>query len=239
MNIFQKVQVCIVFAASLLMSSPYESAQAASLIGQTIFAESYGTLFGKNTPLFSFSGSPKPISSNTFRTPVATLDGEYSIGIQDFSTDSRIIIDLVQFRANGNDSFLRLSNFEFNDGLVISGVSIVNQMTLSNGFKLLDSSEISFNDNSVIFDFSELTSTSLRPLLGFPFSFNISILTGLPVPVVSPETPVPAPTPETVRPVPVPGAVFGMVLAGGALVARQRKNVKAKQTLVSVRSPIS
>lgn len=33
------------------------------------------------------------------------------------------------------------------------------------------------------------------------------------------------------RPVPVPGAVFGVIVAGGALVARQRKNAKAKQTV--------
>ncbi|MBD2179001.1 hypothetical protein H6F42_18930 [Pseudanabaena sp. FACHB-1998] len=32
-------------------------------------------------------------------------------------------------------------------------------------------------------------------------------------------------------PVPVPGAVFGVIVAGGALVARQRKNAKAKQTV--------
>lgn len=31
--------------------------------------------------------------------------------------------------------------------------------------------------------------------------------------------------------VPVPGAVFGVIVAGSALVARQRKNAKAKQTV--------
>lgn len=232
MSIFQKVQVYVVFAASLLMSLSCESAQAASLTGQTIFAEAYGTVFGKNTPFFSFSGSPKPISTIPVRTNVRAADLDYSIRIVNFSTDSIINIGLVQLRANDNYSFLRLSNFEFDDGLVISGVSIVNQPTLSNGLKLLDSSDISFTDKSVIFDFSELASTSLGLLQGFTLELNISILTGLPVPVVSPETPVPIPNPETVRPVPVPGAVFGMILAGGALVARQRKNVKAKQTLV-------
>lgn len=35
----------------------------------------------------------------------------------------------------------------------------------------------------------------------------------------------------SVRAVPVPGAVFGVIVAGGALVARQRKNAKAKQTV--------
>ena len=33
----------------------------------------------------------------------------------------------------------------------------------------------------------------------------------------------------TTRPVPVPGAIFGVVVAGGALLARQRKSAKAKQ----------
>ena len=35
----------------------------------------------------------------------------------------------------------------------------------------------------------------------------------------------------TTRPVPVPGAIFGVIVAGGALIARQRKNSKAKQTV--------
>jgi len=33
----------------------------------------------------------------------------------------------------------------------------------------------------------------------------------------------------TTRSVPVPGAIFGVIVAGGALMARQRKNIKAKQ----------
>ena len=36
---------------------------------------------------------------------------------------------------------------------------------------------------------------------------------------------------SSARPVPVPGAIFGVIVAGGALMARQRKNAKAKQTV--------
>lgn len=35
----------------------------------------------------------------------------------------------------------------------------------------------------------------------------------------------------TARPIPVPGAVFGIIVAGGALIAKQRKQVKDKQAI--------
>ncbi|NUN66592.1 hypothetical protein HCU40_17955 [Pseudanabaena biceps] len=204
MKTLQKLSV-VASVAVLAIGVSAGSAQAASLVGQTINVDYF---FPDVNSLYdSTSVNVAANSSDVISTGggLFTVDPS-ALGFSISPTFGFALTGLFQgsqFTFNG----IKFSNLNFGDGSVVTGVLIDNQ---TGAFTAFDSSRISFTDNSVSLNFQNLGQ-------GSEGSFQVGNTLDVSL--------------QTARPVPVPGAIFGVVVAGGALVARQRKNAKAKQTV--------
>ncbi len=148
-------------------------------------------------------------------TTTVTADSSDAINILYVLVDPNAQGFSIDFSAWGDVSYsntpfngIKVSNLNFGDGSFITDFSI----TTSGAFVGFDPSRISFIKDAVFVNFSNLSISN--PTFNTHSILNVSLQTSQPV-----------------VPVPVPGAVFGIVLAGSALMARQSKKAKTEQTV--------
>jgi hypothetical protein len=141
------------------------------------------------------------VTADSSDTVIFSSGVNFDPNAQGFSITNLLASGFSSATFNG----IKTSNLNFGDGSFITGVFIDSKTGI---FTPFDPSRISFTNDSVSLNFESLPFTTGSDLGNLRIGLQTSS-----------------------RPVPVPGAVFGVVIAGGALVARQRKNAKSKQTV--------